>query len=838
MNKKRFTFLLVIIMLTFSLLGYSSWIISNGNNESIISGDILNKDMISINVKYVAYTDLIVNEDSNKLTVYDDQTDITQSFTVNNPDTYNKINNLISREGLSFKLDQTGGQNSENSSGTFKYYINITKAIKTSTSCGSTTYSGAYTIYKVSITKSANTEYFNTDIVDVIKIKKNTSIPKTYLDKIINNNSNYSFLGFMNSLVDGTPGNSLLPIDTKFSQNIDIYACFNKKDAVGLPTGNLTKEIVNANSTINIYSGNSNKNLNVKNDTTYFSQLNTVFIGENESIEIREGASINFCLNNGKQFSESTLNTDKQLTSDPFNSKHNIQYKIILTSDIIINGEMLIGGTIGGGSNNDTQGNINNAFVCLDLNGHNIIVNGTLKSYGVIVDSVGSGSVKVNSSGFLQSLAVIYDYKGGKSTSNQADAKICPFQIYNIPYLRCTLEFNGTSNEWGTFVCVVRIHTSSYSSTNVELNLLGSNNCLFTPESSSGQIIVKNNEIKELSKDNTLKDYTFDIRTQFNFYNCDIKLSNLKINAGATINTQELSFPISSFFDINLYNSSFTFEQSISFMPGSSLYVDENSSIILSYNSSRSATISVIDQPVYSYNFTDGNSLNKSSSINASNVSVAKLFWENANLWKYYNKSQILCNGTLYFKSGNSNPYKIAGQFNFNKIGYIGTNGIKNSINSNFPFKTLKSVGCNIITYDYDFIPGIYSGSGANNNYKGYARPLVSYDEAYVYDGSNEMIGTFDFNSGIFECNNKSYILNAGTAMNDKTITIEECTINLDHTVTTSSGTFAYYCNIFMPVTISSDKNTCTISKMTNSSSNTHNISYNNTLNCWVKAHD
>lgn len=829
-------------MVSFSLLGYSSWIISNGNNESIIAGDMLNKDMISINVKYVAYTNLVITEDeNNKIVAYDDQGSINDNYKVENKIAYDKLKNLMIKQGLSFDISKKGKHVFENKIGTFKYCINITTAIKYTMApvCGgSEKYEGAYTIYKYPITKSADAEYFNTDIVDTINIKNNSQLPQEYLNEIINSNNNYMFLGFMNSLADGTPGTTILPIDNKFSESSDIYACFNKVNDGTIPSGNITNQIINANSTINIYLGNDDNNFNIKNDITYFSQLRTIFIGKSENLEIKNGTTVNFCLNNGKTIYESYFNADKQLTSDPFNSKHSLQYKILLTSDVIINGNMLIGGSYGSGSNTDTQGNINSEFVCLDLNGHNLIINGKLESYGVITDSVGTGSIEVSSSGYLKSLAVIYDYKGGTSTQNQANKKICPFQVYNIPYLMCNLKFNNTNNSWGKFDCIIRIHTTSKTSaSNVELNILGPSNCLFTPQSSNGQIVIKYSKIEELSKDATLKKYTLDGRMQFNFYNCDIKLSNLKINAGATINTQELSFPISSFFDINLYNSSFTFEQSISFMPGSSLYVDEDSSIILSYNSSRSATISVIDQPVYSYNFTAGNSLNMSSSINASNVSVAKLFWENTNLWKYYNKSQILCNGTLYFKSGNSNPYKIAGQFNFNKIGYIGTNGVKNTINSNFPFETLKSVGCNFITYDYDYMPGIYSDS-EKTNYKGYARPLVSYNEAYVYDGSNEMIGTFDFNSGIFECNNKSYILNAGTTMNDKTITIEECTINLDHTVTTSSGTFAYYCNIFMPVTISSDKNTCTISKMTNSSSSTHNISYNNTLNCWVKAHD
>lgn len=841
MNKKRFVFIFIIVFVLFITIGYASWIITNGSNESFIFGNILSKDKVTINVKYVAYTGLTVTEGTEKLPAYTTgQTSVDETFTVNSRTTRDKIDNLIHEEGLTFDLEKTGIQDSENLLGTFKYTIDIkTKlTITTETNCLGTktdvTYAGSYTIYKVAITKSADAEYFNTDVADVINITKNNQLPSTYINQIIKNNSNYVFLGFMNSLSDGTPGTTILPINTKFTESKNIYACFNKKNGNGIANGNITDQIINATSTINIYSGNSTSNLDVKTDTSYFSKLNTLFIGNNNGLEIKSGATINFCLNNGKQYVESYQSLNK-ITSNPFNSKHTLQYKIVLTSDLMVNGTMLIGGTIGSGSNNNTQGNITDEFVCIDLNGHNLIINGTVNSYGVIMDSVGTGSVIVNGSGHLKSLAVIYDYKGGASTTNQTNSKICPFQIYNIPYLMCTLEFNGNNNNWGKFDCLVRMHTTGGRSSNVTLNLLGPSNCLFTPSSANGKIVVKYNKIKELSNNSTLSDYTFDTRTQFNFYDCSIKLSNLKIDAGAEINTEELSFPISTFFDLNLHNSEFTFEQAISFMPGSSLYVDEDSSIILNYNSSRAASISILDQPVYGYNFAKGNVLNTKSSFNASNVSVATSFWTNTILWKYYNKSQILCNGTLYFKTGNSSKYKLAGQFNFNKIGYIDSNNNKTIINSNSlsPFKELKDAGCSIVTYDYDFIPGIYGDT--KSNYKGYARPFVSYDTAYIYDGSNDMVGTYDFNTGIFNSNNKNYILNPGTTMSNKTITIEECTINEDHTISTSSGKYVFYCNVFMPLTSSSGTYTCKISKMTDSSTNTHNISYDETLQCWVK---
>lgn len=842
MNKKRFVFIFIIVFVLFITIGYASWIITNGSNESFIFGNILSNDKVTINVKYVAYTGLEITYGTEKNPAYPDQTNVNTVYSVNDEDSYNKIVNFDKNFNLGINFNSTNiEQKCPVNNSSDAYVINITTAItkETSSGCGSsTTYKGEYTIYKTSYEKKVKMEYFNPDTIDTITIAKNNQIPATYISKIINNNSNYNFFGFVNVLTDGTPGSTALPINTKFTESKDIYACFNRKNGEGIANGNVTNQIINATSTINIYSGNSNSNLDIKNDASYFSQLKTVFVGSNNGIEIKSGATVNFCLNNGKTLVECAVKEVNKPTSNPFDSQHTLQYRILLTSDVTINGTMLIGGTIGSGNNNGTQGNITNEFVCIDLNGHNLIVNGTLKSYGVIMDSVGTGSVIVNDSGHLQSVAVIYDYKGGNSTSNQNSSNICPFQIYNIPYLMCTLEFNGNNNNWGKFDSLVRMHPSSHSFTDstITLNLLGNSGCLFTPTSSSGKIIVKYNKIEELSKNSTLSQYTFDGRTQFNFYDCDIKLSSLEIKvSAAAINTGKLSFPISTFFDINLYNSDFTFEQAISFMPGSSLYVDEDSSIILNYNSSRAASISILDQPVYGYNFTKGNVLNTKSSLNVSNVTQANLFWANTVLWKYYNKSQVLCNGMLYFKTGNSSAYKLAGQLNFNKIGYIDSNNNKTIINSNSlsPFKELKDAGCNIVTYDYDFIPGIYGDT--KSNYKGYARPFVSYDTAYIYDGNNDMVGTYDFNTGIFNSNNKNYILNPGTTMSNKTITIEECTINENHTISTSSGKYVFYCNVFMPLTSSSGTYTCKISKMTDSSTNTHNISYDETLQCWVK---
>ena len=114
---------------------------------------------------------------------------------------------------------------------------------------------------------------------------------------------------------------------------------------------------------------------------------------------------------------------------------------------------MQVEGNYGVNTSGATQGVITKEYMCLDLNGHNITINngGKLISDGLIIDSVGTGQINVEGGGYLRTLAVIHDYRGGTMTQSYVNKDVFPFQVYQLPYLRCKARVKyDQTNGWGS----------------------------------------------------------------------------------------------------------------------------------------------------------------------------------------------------------------------------------------------------------------------------------------------------------------------------------------------------------------------------------------------------
>lgn len=855
MTKNKIIIFLILI-LGFSITTiFASWIITNSSRDSTSSDSVTSKNDITITIKYHMNDGMKTTYGEKEIVTNDTTDEVTISNWKGGDETkYNNIKNFCDENSF----NTTKGIQTK-IIGEYYYYLNIESEIKTLSIFGqATTYYGQYTLYKQKI----NTEMTTSDNdkkTHELSMKSGTNfsydIAKTIVTEDI---TDYTFLGFCDS------NKNAITSDTIFNNNTEIYAYFNSTNGDGISQNSIT-DVIQEKTDASIYLDHQTEKYNIRLDKTFFSQDNSIRLGNGTDEEtVRITNEIKFCLNDGSESKQADIGNINQICT-PFHSSHKCHYKIILDCDLEINGTLLLGGFYGSGSNTQIQSNLRE-FVCLDLNGHTITVNsnGTLNSYGFIMDSVGTGEIIVNGNGKLTSIAVIYDYKGGTSTENQNSNNICPFQVYNMPYIQCKVIFKEDINGWGKFICNVSLNpvSSTYGNLSdslkkslIQLSVLGdSDDYLFKILSNNNQngiIEMKYKKSTELTSEE-LKNSCYDGKLTFNIYDCCIELSyiEMKIATGitsVTINTVKMNFPISPFIDFNAYNeSSIKIAQKIKLLPGVNIYLDNTSSLIFTSQTVDKTTyygsLSVLETSVYKYNHSNGTLIKNNTYIKDDNVFFINDFWNNVLINKYFGKAKVLCNGTIYFTTDNTESYQLSGLIDFNEIGYIDKNNVKHDItysaNEN-PFEKLKDYNCSVNTYACDLITGVYADdSHGKNNTIFYARPLISHNIAYAYDSTNNIniVGEYDINTGILTSNDKTYFFYVNEDFDDvSTINCYECTINDDHTITYNNQNidqrYAFFGNIFIAI---NDSNQINISKFYGDGG-IITIAYDTSLNYWYK---
>ncbi len=847
--KKNKIILFLILLLVFSITSiYASWIISNSSRDSTSSNFVTSDNDITITIKYRTYGEkepTTVNNTTDLVTINGKSDDDKTKY--DNIKTFCDNNSFETTTGTQEKIIDG-----------YLYHLTIEQDIK-SQKYINTYYYGKYTLYMQEIiTIMSTTE--NNGKVQELSMKKGANFSYDNAKAIVTKDiSDYTFLGFCDV------NENAITSDTVFNNNTEIYAYFNSTSGDGISQNSIT-DVIQETTDASIYLDHQTEKYNIRLDKTFFSQDNSIRLGngtENETITISN--NIKFCLNDGSESKQAEIGDSNNICT-PFHSTHKCHYKIILDCDLIIdvNGSLLLGGFYGSGNNTHIQSNLRE-FVCLDLNGHTITVNGTLNSYGFIMDSVGTGEIIVNGTGTLTSIAVIYDYKGGTSTNNQNSADICPFQVYNMPYLQCTTKLIQDDNGWGNFKCYISLNPVSNINSKLDLtgglkkilltlNVLGTtDDFLFklSNETKDGSITMNYQKIPELSTDNYLSNNCYDGKLIFDISKCNLELSyinlSIKTSVGVTadINTISMNFPISPFIDFNAYNnSSIKIAQKIKLLPGVNIYLDNTSSLIFTSQTVDKTTyygsLSVLETSVYKYNHSNGTLIKNNTYVKADGVFYINNFWDNVLINKYFGKAKVLCNGTIYFTEDNSEKYQLSGLIDFNEIGYIDTNKQKHTItyssNEN-PFAKLKNYNCNVQTYALDLIPSVYADdSNGKNNSIFYARPLISHNIAYAYDSTNniDIVGEYDINTGILTSNDKTYFFYVNEDFYDvSTINCYECTVNNDHTITYNNQRYAFFGNIFIAI---NDSNQINYNKFYYSADALSiTISYDTSLNYWYK---
>lgn len=871
-KKGLLALLTLFLFVSISTVGFSSFVINNQlNTTSTIQINKTNKDeKVKISFKYQVCTGYKEKVDIKQKTEIKNKNDYSDFFNYVNSICINDFSKTVKEGTYHFKgIKEFSG---------WEINIYVTKKIHSYLGFFETKYSGEYNITKSKIT--INKTFVTPDTSTSITIDKGSSIPTSFIKNSFYNDKNskdYEFVGFKEVGSDGNPSDSFISLDKTFIADTTLYAIFNKKTLDGDIKYNLSDTINNTSSgTIDFNAGVAVGKLNLSNDFTWLDSEKKVFLGgANTKTTIKEGVKARFIFNDGSDSKKNEFGSGSVFV-EPV--EENRQYTVVLQNDLIINGQLQVEGNYGVNTSGDTQGVITKEYMCLDLNGHNITINngGKLISNGLIIDSVGTGQINVEGGGYLRTLAVIHDYRGGNMTQSYVNKDVFPFQVYQLPYLRCKARIKyDQTNGWGSLNGYVNAQAFTdkgpiKGQQEFELNFIGSSNSnyfikLDKPNTNSEDSYVDFIGYKENSIDKTSADkfYSISQRIKIIINNCNVSIGEFKFDIkvsiiSVSVDTSKYSFPISPFFDLEVKNSFLTLDKRIKFLPGSSLIVDKNSTTLLSYDKSAKSAgqISVLDKSYYYYDknykyvTTDlikladmSGSKDKNGNATEANISgdnYGQRVFKAQSFQKYKSNPNVQIKGTLLFKTGNDSGmnYQLSGTINLSKIGYTSDGTLSSStiVNSDNPFSELNKQSVKVITYGYDYMIGNCSN---NSHVKGFSRPLVSNEKAYYNDGASSYVGTYE-GDGIFRANGKTYYFNndGKYTINDTTLpTLKEC--DYDSTskiITDNRQQYIYLASMYCKLT-STDNKTGTVdhTRLSENATVDSKVKYDNTLGKWVK---
>lgn len=882
-KKGLLALLTLFLSVSISTEGFSSFVINNQlNTTNTIQINKTNKDeKVKISFKYqvcTGYKEEIGKEEVvvKQKTKIENETNYNDFFTYVNSICINDFSKPVKKGTYHFKgIKEFSG---------WEINIYVTKEINSYWLFG-TRYSGEYNITKSKIT--INKAFVTPDTSTSITIDKGSSIPTSFIKNSFYKDSNskdYEFVGFKEVRSDGNPSDSFISLNKTFITDTTLYAVFNKKTLDGDTKYNLNDTINNTSSgTVDFNAGVAVGKLNLSNDFTWLDSEKKVFLGgANTKTTIKEGVKARFIFNDGSDSKKNEFNSDS-VHVEPV--EKNRQYTVVLQNDLIINGQLQVEGNYGVNTSGITQGVITKEYMCLDLNGHNITINngGKLISDGLIIDSVGTGQINVEGGGYLRTLAVIHDYRGGTMTQSYVSKDVFPFQVYQLPYLRCKARVKyDQTNGWGSLNgyvnaqalndVVVAGQTIIKGQQEFELNFIGSSDSnyfikLDKPSTYNGDSYVdvigyKENSIDETSANN--KPFSISQRIKIIINKCSVSIGEFKFDIkvsgiSISVDTSKYSLPISSFFDLEVKNSFLTLDKRIKFLPGSSLIVDKYSTTLLSYDkkAKRAGQISVLDKSYYYYDknykyvTTDlikladmSGGKDKNGNATEANISgdvYGQRVFKDQSFQKYKSNPNVQIKGTLLFKTGNDSgmDYQLSGTINLSKIGYTtdGTLSSSTIVNSDNPFSELNKQSVKVITYGYDYMIGNCS---KNSHVKGFSRPLVSNETAYYNDGTKSYVGTYE-DDGIFRANSKTYYFNndGEYKTNDTTLpTLKECDYDSNSKIITDNNQqYIYIASMYCKLT-STDNKTGTVdhTRLSGNATVDSKVKYDKTLGKWVRS--
>ncbi len=322
-------------------------------------------------------------------------------------------------------------------------------------------------------------------------------------------------------------------------------------------------------------------------------------------------------------------------------STNNCKYNLQLNRDIILMGNITVGGMTGfyGDDSNYSQisyqGFIIGDYCTLDLNGHDLIVGdpndgAMLDVWGQVTDSSAEkeGTLVLDSSATMYAVMVVEDVYHEKRMPYTYYSNDNIFAMYRCPYWDCNTIINSGASVYGKY----RIDLGGLGTDWIygDIKLIGKTESL---------IIINNGYVKRtVGTNQTIKNlggvYTNDWLYQminYEAYDASITFNKFELpfeysGFNADMDSTGYSFFISPYFDFQLYGCTLNLNQHLVFMPGSSLYIDSNSTLNISYQENKSM-----------------------SSISASGITIPEKYWQASGGMTFLNEFYLMNSITTLF---------------------------------------------------------------------------------------------------------------------------------------------------------------------------------------------
>ena len=741
-------------------------------------------ETVTVSFKYFAFTgytegDVVNNvaEDFSYDKTYDASTNQSQSLPLSFSSSFEGVSysktitaNLSSNSTANISGLTAGTKIGSSTVGGIEYTLfastTFTLTRTSSTSCNTTKYTyqvkGSYHWEYESAQIIPTGSAYGSAVMKTISVPKGSKLSESMARRLFEDEGANGY-GYYGVFTDENLS-SRYSFSTVLNSNKTLYAGFYKNtyDAVDY----LGKILHNKTSNSAVYAEAAGT-MNPKNDPSWFSTTKTLSLynGGND-IVIPAGAKVTFGLNDG---------SEKKLWGDAQNTKMDGQetyrcFTVSLAEDIDLRGTISIGGTLGQkSSSSNEQGNITTYHVVLDLNGHTITCSSTAKilSYGIIIDSKGTGKILMNGACSILTPAIVYEYHGGNATSNTVNSYTTfPFQWYNAPYLRCRVEMRHINGSWGSVSGYLAIKTSGYSESTPELHILGGNSdYLFVISGNDPEAYVEYEGIQSSAILDALEGTDtacVSRRSRITFHHIShSEFGYLSLSVGTTVNTQDYLFPISPFFNIRFEDSNFYLNKSMVLLPGCSFFGDADSEMhfeTTTYSNKQLAGGFFCFER--SHVFYDdrispkvGDPI-KDAGFSADVGTTSTKAPNSVQLARYYGKATATFLGKTYFKTGNTSPYVFSGVVNLHNVGWDdgGENPLHESSETSLAAQLIdvKSHGAVLQTYGYSFMLGYKDSSDYCQEIMSTSMPLIAFDEAFVIDSSRSLHGHFDDTKGIF----------------------------------------------------------------------------------------
>lgn len=300
-------------------------------------------------------------------------------------------------------------------------------------------------------------------------------------------------------------------------------------------------------------------------------------------------------IDNGSNFVKSSLTAFVDKNASGVNT-----YRVINVDtngyDIVLSENSSL--SIGGYSGNDDctydycAGTMSGYYAQLTLSeGSKIIANSdsTVNVYGYIKqiehnkykegeDQSNNSSITLESGSKINSVLVIYDFKGGGRTTgilNHKNPLNLPFYIFDLPTIQTKTIFKYGSQAY----CSVKLQVDSnnYATSVMFIGTSGDTNALMQISSFDGRIEY---EYIPTNRSTGLTDRFG--RSNIDFYG-ENNFNQIKINDPITIASSDTIFPINQKYSFTVHeNAELNMLNSVKFLPGSSLIVDKGGVVNIS----------------------------------------------------------------------------------------------------------------------------------------------------------------------------------------------------------------------------------------------------------------